>query len=286
MIVGKTYEFTIVSHAQDGHYIRPADDDVANYDDIFLPFLKSDPARSQSLEVGQKIDAFLYQNDDGQLTASLLIPYAEVNEFAVLDVVNTQNFGAFLDWGLEKDLFVSEKKQKNPMRIGQRHLVRICYDADSGKLYGTSKFGSLMEGLDIYLEENDKAQIIPVEEHELGYRCIVNKEFLGMIYHSEIFTDIDLEKEYDGYVKKIREDGLLDLSLQRQGVKKLNDSQSVVLDFLKDNGGKSHLNDKSSPEEIKNLLGMSKKSFKSAIGMLYKAKKIIISKNGIELTSK
>jgi predicted RNA-binding protein (virulence factor B family) len=282
MIVGKIYEFTVVSSENDGHYVRPLLEGQEDRE-IFMPHLKSDPARSQALKVGDEVEAFLHSDDEGDWIASLLLPVAEVDEFAILEVVGTQSFGAFLDWGLEKDLFVSAKKQKTPMNRGEFHLVRICYDSDSGKLYGTSKFGSLLESLDINFDQNDEVEIIPVEEHQLGYRCIVNRKFLGMLYHSELFTEIELGEIYQGHVKKVREDGLIDLALQPQGIKNLDASQQKILDYLKEKGGKSHLHDKSSPDEIRDELGMSKKSFKNTIGMLYKAKKIVIKDTGIEL---
>jgi predicted RNA-binding protein (virulence factor B family) len=210
----------------------------------------------------------------------------EVEEFGLLRVVDTQNFGAFLDWGLEKDLFVPAKKQKTPMRINQWHLVRVCYDADSGKIFGTTKYNSFLDTLIYYFQEGDKVEVVPAEEHELGFRCILNRNFIGMIYHNEIFTDIELGETYEGYVKKIREDGLVDVALQVQGFKNLNESQIKILKVLEENGGVSDLHDKSSPDDIRQAFGMSKKTFKSAIGMLYKARKILISKTGIQLVKR
>lgn len=283
MEIGKIYEFEVISATDSGHFVRSIDTEGTSQGDLFMPFLRSDPERSQALKIGQIIEAFVYQDDEEQLCASLLLPYAEVEEFAVLRVVDTQEFGAFLDWGLEKDLFVPIKKQKTRMATGELHLVRICYDADSGKLYGTTKYESLLQSLDIYLQTGDKVEVIPAEEHDLGIRCIINRKFIGMIYYNEIFTNVELDQEYEGYVKKVREDGLIDVALQIQGVKRLDVSQTKILAKLKASGGRLPLHDKSSPEEIKQLLEMSKKTFKSAIGMLYKAKKIVIKKDGIEL---
>ncbi len=283
MEIGKIREFTVITAEENGHYVRLVAFEGEEAEELFMPHLRNDLSRSLDLKIGQTIEAFVYQNEDEEVCASLLLPYAEVEEFALLRVVDSQGFGAFLNWGLDKDLFVPSKKQKTPMNIGELHLVRICYDTASGKLYGTTKYESMLETLDFYFQEGDKVEVIPAEEHELGYRCIVNRKFIGMIYHNEIFTDIELDKEYEGYVKKIREDGLIDVALQIQGIKRLDESQTKILDMLKANGGKSNLHDKSSPEEIKQVLEMSKKTFKNSIGMLYKAKKIVINKDGIEL---
>lgn len=289
MEIGKIDEFTVVSATDLGHFIRlkdPEGIDEESQEDIFMPHLRNNKSRSHELKIDQTIDAFIYQNDEGKITASLLLPYAEVEEFAVLKVVAAQDFGAFLDWGLEKDLLVPAKKQKTPMKVGEFHLVRICFDADSGKIYGTTKYISFLETLEVYFKEGEKIEIVPAEEHDLGYRCIINRKFIGMIYHNEIFVDIELDKEYEGYVKKIREDGQVDAVLQEQGVKGLNDSRMKILKMLEENGGSSPLHDKSSPDEISKALGMSKKTFKNSIGILYRAKQIVITKSGIELIKK
>lgn len=286
MEIGKINEFEIVSKSNTGHYIRLSDmdpEESASAQEIFMPHLKKAKERSLALKIGQIIEAFVYQNDRGETLASLDLPYGEVNEFIVLKVVGTRDFGAFLDWGLESDLFVPIKKQKETMQEGEYHLVRICFDSATGKIYGTTKFGSFLSSLDIYFKEGDKVEVIPAEEHELGYRCIINREYLGLIYRNEIFTEIEFDKAYDGYVKKIREDGLLDVTLQPIGTKRIMDAQSQILQYLKDHKGESPLHDKSSPDEIKRELGISKQAFKNAIGRLYKERKIIISKSGIKL---
>lgn len=283
MEIGKIREFTVLSKTDTGHMVGLVTHEGEEAQDLFMPTLRSEPLRSHDLAIGQIIEAFVHQNEEEEVCASLRLPYAEVEEFALLRVVDTQQFGAFLEWGLEKDLFVPTKKQKTPMSVGELHLVRVCYDTESGKIYGTTKYESMLETLDYYFQEGEKVEVIPAEEHELGFRCILNRKFIGMIYHNEIFTDIELDKEYDGYVKKIREDGLVDVALQIQGIKRLDVSQTKILEMLKASGGLSELHDKSSPEAIKQKLEMSKKTFKNAIGMLYKAKKIIINKDGIEL---
>tara|TARA_R110000868_G_scaffold258137_10_gene515421 strand:+ start:765 stop:1634 length:870 start_codon:yes stop_codon:yes gene_type:complete len=283
MEIGKIREFIVLSKTEAGHIVGLVTHDGEEAQELPMPTLRTDPLRSHDLTIGQTVEAFVYQNEEEEVCASLLLPLAEVEEFAVLRVVDTQQFGAFLEWGLEKDLFVPTKKQKVPMQVGELHLVRVCYDTESGKIYGTTKYESMLETLDFYFQEGDKVEVIPAEEHELGYRCILNRKYIGMIYHNEIFTDIELDKVYDGYVKKIREDGLVDLALQIQGIKRLDVSQTKILEMLEASGGSSKLHDKSSPEDIKQELAMSKKTFKNAIGMLYKAKKIVINKDGIEL---
>lgn len=286
MEIGKINEFKVISETKSGHFIRLSDiegEEVSSSQDLFMPHLKRDKKKSQGLKVNQIIEAFTYLNQDGEIEASLELPYGEVNEFVVLKVVDTQDFGAFLDWGLDSDLYVPIKKQKETMKKGEYHLVRICFDSQTGKIYGTTKFGSFLSSLDIYFKEGDKVEVIPAEDHQLGFRCIVNREYLGLIYHNEIFTEIELDKAYDGYVKKIRDDGLIDISLQATGTQRVLDAETQILEYLKSHNGESKLHDKSSPKEIKQELGISKQAFKNAIGRLYKARKILISKTGIKL---
>jgi len=285
MEIGKIREFKVISSEENGHYITLLEHEGDDAQDIFMPHLRNNSELSHELKVDDIIEAFVYHDDNGGLVASQLLPDAEVEEFALLKVVDSQPFGAFLDWGLEKDLFVPAKKQKKPMQVGELYLVRVCYDRESGKIYGTTKFDSMLATLDFDIRDGDQVEVIPAEEHELGYRCIVNRRYIGMIYHNEIFEKIKLDREYEGHIKKIREDGLIDLSLQVQGIKGLDAAAKKILEFLKKNGGKLKLHDKkSSPEQIKQVLGMSKKTFKSSVGMLYKARKIVITDDGIELT--
>jgi predicted RNA-binding protein (virulence factor B family) len=286
MELGKINEFKVVSKTDTGHFISLSDidgDDPNQSEEIFMPHLKRDREKSMSLQVGDVVEAFVYKDEKLGIQASLDLPYAEVNEFVVLKCVGARDFGAFLDWGLESDLFVPIKNQKETMEHGKYYLIRICFDAENGKVYGTTKFGSFLSSLDIYLKEGDQIEIIPAEDHKLGYRCIINREFLGMLYRNEIFTEIEFDKAYHGYVKKIREDGLIDATLQPVGTKRVLSAQDQILEYLKANGGESSLHDKSSPAEIKQELGISKQAFKNAIGRLYKERKIIISRTGISL---
>ena len=165
----------------------------------------------------------------------------------------------------------------------QYYIVRVCLDERTNKIYGTTKIGKYIAASEFDIEEKDRVRVIPARKEELGYRCLINEKFIGMIYYNEIFQDIEIGCELPGFVKKIREDGLVDISLQQIGFERLDSTQETILNYLRKNGGKSSLHDKSSPDEIKATLNMSKKSFKSSIGMLYKQKKILIHKDGIEL---
>lgn len=239
---------------------------------------------SRELAVGDEVEAFVYvDTNESTLIATLQRPVAEVGEFAFIRVKEIHEFGSFLEWGIEKDLLVPGNEQKEKFGSHGRKLIRICLEDGTNRIFGTTKFGKYIESQFMRLAEGDRVQIMPVEKTNLGFRCIVDKSYIGMIYHNEIFQNIEIGEHYTSVVKFIREDGLIDMAMQTQGVNNLFESTDKILFFLEQQGGESHLHDKSSPDEIKRLLGMSKKTFKSAIGMLYKDKKIIISSEGIRL---
>lgn len=275
--VGATQQLKVLNKTAQGFELG----DAEGADKVLLPTAHI----SRALEVNQEVEAFVYiDTTSKEKTATLLKPVAHVGEFAFLRVMEIHEFGSFLSWGIEKDLLVPGNEQKEKFGSHGCKLVRICMEEETQRIFGTTKFGKYIEAQIMSLEEGDRATIIPTEKTKLGYRVIVEKKYLGMIYHSEIFEDIELGESYYAVVKNIRDDGLIDVALQIQGVNNLYQGQEKVLDFLERNNGESHLNDKSSPEEIKRLLGMSKKTFKSVIGMLYKNQKIsIIKGEGIKL---
>lgn len=247
--------------------------------EVFLP----EDFAPLKINTGDSIKFFVYLDTQGELVATTEIPFACVGEYALLKVVEVQEFGAFFDLGITKDLLVPGNEQKIKVRPYESHIVRVCKEDGTGRIFGTTKLGKYIESSDFDITTGDQVNIQVAAQTELGHRVIINKKFIGMIYKNETFQRVVIGENYQGYVKKIREDGLVDVALQEQGIKNVVDSKDVIVDFLKRNGGTSFLNDKSSPEDIKNFLGMSKKTFKKSIGMLYKDKIIEISDNGIKL---
>ena len=184
-------------------------------------------------------------------------------------------------------MFVPESEQRQEIYPGDIEIIRVCLDERTEKVYGTTKIGKYIKSSNFEkynLKEGDKVNITPVKEEKLGYRCLINKDFIGMIYYNQIFKQINLGESLEGVVTKLRDDGLVDASLQVTGFpKNLINSKDKILAYLEENGGKSHLHDKSSPQEIREILGMSKQTFKNTIGMLYRERKIVITKTGIHL---
>ncbi len=273
--VGEVNTLKVVSENKSGFLLDHPDDDEC----AFLPGTLA----PRDLIVSDEIEVFITVDDKGSLLATTEIPNTFVGEFGFLKVIETQHFGAFMDWGVKKDLFIPENEQREKLNRGESYLVRVCIDERTEKIYGTTKINKYIQSSEFDIANGDEVQLVPVSKEELGYRCIINKKYIGMIYHNEIFQDIRIGRKIKGQVKKIRDDGLVDVSLQPQGIQNLVDSKEVIINYLKEMGGKSPLHDKSTPEEIKNALQMSKKSFKSVIGMLYKEKRILITSKGIEL---
>jgi predicted RNA-binding protein (virulence factor B family) len=276
--IGKVNNLYVDYENESGYYLKEPN----GYDEVFLP-----PSMAHgNLKKDQMVDVFVYHDNKDGLIATMSIPHAVVGEYALLEAVNVQEFGAFFDWGIQKDLLVPGNQQKHDVKEGLDYLVRIDIEEDTQRVYGTTKLGKFIEASEFDIKEGDKVKMLIAEETELGFRVVINKKFIGMIYFSEIFSEVKIGHEVEGYVKKLREDGLVDAALQIQGIKNLDYSKPKIMQYLRANDGKCHLHDKSSPEEIRAVLGMSKKTFKSAIGMLYKDKKIIINKDGIKINSK
>lgn len=274
--IGQVNQLIVSRETSSGYYLKNPDTN----EEVFMP-----PSLAPiKVKVSEEMEVFVYLDTNGSMIATSQIPYAVVGEYALLQATNVQDFGAFFEWGIEKDLLVPGNEQKFKVRDDEEHLVRICLEEDTERVYGTTKLGKYIESSNFDIAEKDIVDIVPVQQSDLGFRVIINRKFIGMIYANEIFSDVLINEKYQGVVKKIREDGLVDCALQVQGIKNLDNAKDIVFDYLERNGGKSSLHDKSSPEEIKYELGMSKKSFKSAIGMLYREKKILISKTGIEIT--
>lgn len=233
-------------------------------------------------EVDDEVEVFVYQ-DDNKLKATTEIPLAEVGEFAVMSCVQSLPSGAFMDWGIIKDLFIPYKQQKTKIVEGKRYLVYIYIDEELGLITGTTKFKRNPQYQDLPFKKGDKVDLILMNESELGWNVVINKKYIGLIYASDVFKKLYPLSEETGYIKAIREDGKIDVSLQPEGFENIDEFRKKVLDKLEENYGLLYLSDKSTPEEIKDELQMSKKNFKKAIGGLYKDKIIDILDDKIKL---
>jgi len=236
-----------------------------------------------TLVVDDEVEVFIYLDSEDRIIATTQIPKVQLNQFACLEVKEINSVGAFLNWGLEKDLMVPFSEQKKNMKRGESYLVYLYLDHESNRLVATSKIDSFLEKEIIDLEEDEEVDLLIGESSDIGVNVIINNRYKGLIYHNEIFKNIFPGDKTKGYIKAIREDNKIDVSLQQQGVKNIDPTAEFILQKLKANDGYLDLNDESDAGEIMVRLQMSKKSFKKAVGLLYKKRLIVLEQEGIRL---
>ncbi len=246
--------------------------------------LLRDKSAAHKYQPGDEIDVFVYVDRDQRLVATTHIPKAIVGEFAFLKVVTNSAAGAFLDWGLESDLFVPKSEQQDNMREGRSYVVFLFYSEKHNRITASSKLYKFLDLQPPRYEEGEEVDLLVFAETNLGYNAVINGSHTGMIYQNEIFQKLVIGQRLKGYIKKIREDLKIDLRIQQTGYRRVDDISRAILTFIKNSGGMVSLTDKSPPEEIYARFGVSKKVFKKAIGGLYKKKLITIDTDGIKLT--
>ncbi len=272
--IGKFNLLNIVAMLDKGAYL-----DGGELGEILLPtrYLPED------CKVGEKIKAFLYLDSADRLVATTTTPLAQVGEFVSLKVVQVNKIGAFLDWGLPKDLLVPFNQQHTEMEVGKYYLVRVFLDQITNRIAASSKLDKFIDIWPADYQQGDKVNLIIGGKTDLGYKAIINDLHWGLLYDNEIFQHLRVGKKIPGYIKQVREDGRLDLILTRGSKNKVNDFSEKLLAHIADRGGLTPLNDKSTPELIQRTLGVSKKTFKATVGNLLKKGKIAIVKEGIKL---
>jgi len=236
------------------------------------------------LQIDDTISVFVYHDSDNRLIATTQEPFAVVGDIAALKVVEVTSQGAFLDWGLMKDVFVPVSQQLSTMRLGGKYLVKLYIDAQTGRVAATEKIDKQISNDILTVKEGEKVKIQVYRESEIGYVVIVNQVHQGLVYKNEVFTHLHIGQFIDeAFIKKIREDNKLDIGLGKQGGEKLADDNQKIMSLLKSHKGFLPYHDKSAPDDIYAFFGMSKKAFKMNVGMLYKLKLISIEEDGIHL---
>lgn len=231
---------------------------------------------------GEEIEVFVYTDSEDRPVAVTNRPVALLDEFAVMEAKEITKFGGFVDWGLPKDLFVPSAEMGKNMVVGGKYLVRVCRDFRTDRLIGVSKYEDFLIKDTQGFEVGQEVEALVFDETELGFKVLIEDNFEGLLYKNEVFQNIEIGDKISVFIKKRRDDGKLDLQLLPTGRVKYEEGAEKILEVLKIRKFLP-LHDKSSPESIKELLGMSKKHFKQSIGQLYKAKKILIKPDGIEL---
>jgi len=247
--------------------------------EVLLPYFDV----PKNIEIGDNVNVFTYVQKEGSLVATTKKPLACVGDFAYLTVVDDNEDGAFMDLGLDKDIFVPAREQKRPMFKGDSHVVYLFLDETNDRMVASSKLLNFVEIEDINLEEGDEASLLIVDRSDMGYNAIIDNKYIGLLYANELFDDLTPGETRKGWIKKIRVEGKIDLSLQPMGYGHILDSKDVILQELKESGGKISLGDKSSPDEIYSRFKISKNAFKKVIGALYKDRLITISDYEIKI---
>ncbi len=271
--IGNTNQLTVARTSDFGLYLS------SSQGDILLPNRYVSP----EMEVGHTIDVFVYTDSEDRLVAVTDLPKAQVGEFAALRVKDVTPIGAFLDWGLEKDLLLPFKEQLYPVRAGQRVVVRVCLDPRTQRVIAVAKLQPFFQRDPAGLAEKQAVMALVFQETDLGYKVLVDQRYEGLIYRNEVFDALSIGDERPGYVKKVRNDGKLDVSLQPLGVAGIDAARETVLQKLSEAEGGLPYHDRSNPEDIQRVFGLSKKAFKRAVGGLYRDKKITLSEEGIRL---
>jgi len=237
----------------------------------------------KDLEMDQEISVFVYTDSEDRMIATTLTPKITLHHFAYLEVVDVTQYGAFLDWGLEKNLFVPFREQKQTMNRGEWHIVYLYEDETSDRLVASAKWHKFIQKEIITVEEGEEVNLLVAHPSDLGRNVIINNIHAGLIFQNEIHKELKMGDSLKGYVKQIREDNKIDIRLERHGYAKVEPNAQRILEAIKNADGFLALTDKSSPDAIRQLLGMSKKTFKKAVGALYKQKVIQLEKDGIRM---
>ncbi len=273
MKVGEYNELVVVKELDFGIYFREGDVE------ILMP-TKWIP---EGTKIGDTLNVFVFRDSDDRLIATTVKPFAIADTFAYLTAKQVNEIGAFMDWGMDKDLLVPFREQAQRMEPGKSYVVFVYLDEETDRLVGSTKLSRFIIREDIDVMEGDIVDLLIYSETDLGFNAIVNNLYSGLIYKNEIYESIRIGDKLQGYVKRVREDEKIDLSLQKSGYELVDDVKWRILKLIKDQNGILALNDNSSPEEIKSKLQISKKAFKKAVGALYRERLVKLTDKGVEL---
>lgn len=237
----------------------------------------------ENIKLGDELNVFIYLDNEERLVATTLTPLVQVGQFACLEVAWVNQYGAFLNWGLMKDLFVPFREQKVKMEIGKKYIVHAHIDEDSFRIVASAKVEHFLSKEKADYTPGEDVDILIWQRTALGYKAIIDNQYSGLLYENEIFQPLQIGMKLTAYIKQVREDGKIDLTLQKMGQAGVEDFASVLLEHIRSNGGRTTLNDKSPAEEIYALFGVSKKVFKKAVGDLYKKRLVVLEADGIRL---
>ena len=274
VVLGKYNQLEVVKQVDFGVYLNGGDDGEILLPSRYVP---------EGCKPGDMLNVFIYLDNEERLIATTLQPKVQVGEFACLEVAWVNEYGAFLDWGLMKDLFVPFREQKQKMQKGYRYVVHAHVDEDSYRIMASAKVERYLSKEMPPYQPGEEVEVMVWQRTDLGYKVIVDNQFSGLVYQREIFKALEPGMKMSAYIRQVREDGKIDLTLQKDGLQKVGDFAEVLLQYIKDHDGYTPLNDKSAAEDIYDAFEVSKKTFKKAVGDLYKKRLIVLVEDGIRL---
>ena len=272
--VGKYNKLEVLRKVEHGMYLAGE-----KSNDILLPTAYI----PKNCEVGDIIEVFIYRDSEDRIIATTQKPYALVGEFATMKVIDSNRMGAFLDWGLQKDLLVPFNEQQERMKTGYKYVVYVYLDETTDRVVATTRFNKFLSDETPDLSEGQEVDLVIYKQTPLGFKAIINNTYKGMIFENEIFQALSIGDQVKGFVKQVRPDGKIDLILQKSGIEHIDPLTAKILDYLKSQKGSMEITDKSAAELIYARFGVSKRAFKQAIGKLYKKKIIKIDSDKITL---
>jgi len=274
--IGEINTLKIERDTDYGYYLSAKDGEEVLLPNIYI--------MEEEMPMGTLLDVFVYTDSEDRPVATTKMPYAKLGEYGYFTVVDYKSYGAFVNWGLPKDLFVPLSQQKEHFHIGKKYILRVCLDEKTGRLYGTQKIGKYLNRDMKGLHPNKRLDAIVLAKTPMGYKVVADDQYEGMLFANEIFELLRVGDRREVYIKQVRKDGKLDLSLQPIGIQaKITQAEGTILQLLKEADGTLPFTYKSDAEEIKKMFGMSKKNFKRTLTALIEAEKIVLRENEIVL---
>jgi len=274
--IGEINTLEVMRDTDYGYFLEAKDENEVLLPNVYV--------MEDEMPMGSLLDVFVYTDSEDRPVATTKMPYAKLGEYGYFTVVDYKSYGAFVNWGLPKDLFVPLSQQKEHFTIGKKYLLRVCLDEQTGRLFATQKIGKYFNREMKGLHQNKELDVIVLAKTPLGYKVVADNQYEGMLFNNEIFENIKIGDRKKTYIKSVRKDFKLDLSLQPIGIKaKVNEAEGTVIKLLKEADGKLPFTYKSDADEIKKVFGMSKKNFKRTLTELIESQKIQLTDDAIVL---
>ncbi|MGB1868309.1 MAG: CvfB family protein [Porticoccaceae bacterium] len=272
--IGAFNKLQVVKQVDFGVYVDGGDLDTILLPKRYVP---------EGCQMGDWIDVFLYFDSEDMLIATTETPRVQVGDCEMLKVVDINSAGAFMDWGLPKDLLVPYNEQQKPMEVGYSYVVHVFYDQNSDRIAASTKLSHHLDEETVWLKRRQAVNLLIAGRTELGYKAVIDNKYLGLIFRADAYRPLKIGERLPGFVKAIRADGKIDLLISQASLQGDHDLGEQIIRHLQEVGGESNLSDKSDPEAIYRTFKVSKKKYKQALGSLYKSHRILIESGKIKL---